>query len=174
VPGEAIREEAREIVEERMAHGLEPDEAAFIVRRRLRHEVTKALVLPNNVVAPLGAVSDPQASVVGQAGQAAVAEHRAEDHLELDRIGRQPTESRMGMFDHTDDVDRRLRLSGRRYLEKRRRFPMSESVLSNRFTRSLNGKSDGETESLPTARTGCRDTHSFGIHVRANGSLGNT
>jgi hypothetical protein len=80
------------------------------------------------------------------------------------------------MLDHRDEFDRPLRspACAEVYLEKRRRFPMRESFASNCFTRNLKGKSEGETRSFATARTGRGETHSFGIQVLANGSLGNT
>ena len=176
VPGEAVAEEAGEIVEERMAHGLEADEAAFVILRCVRRKRTEPVVLPQDVVAALGPVSDPQPPLARQTDKPTVAKQRAKDHLELQGVRRDPMQRGAGMFAHTDEFDRRLRpqAPAALYFENRRRFPMSESVASNRFTRCLKGKSDGETAIFATARMGCRETHSFGIQVRANGSLGST
>jgi len=177
VPGKAVREEAGEIVEERVDHRLEADQPSSVVFGKASWKRTEALVLPQEVVAALGAVSDSQPSLARQADEPPVAKQRAKDHLELDGVRWDPMKRAAGMLDHTDEFDRGLRLprrGGPSYFEKRRRFPMSESVGSNRFTRSLKGKSDEETASLAPARTGCGDTHSFGIHVRSKGSLGRT
>jgi len=168
-----VREEPGEIIEERVGHGLEAHKPAFVLLGDTGRKRTEPLVFPEDVVAALGAVSDPQPSLARQTDEPAVTEERPEDHLELDGIRWDPLERDARMLDHTDEFDRGLR-SPRAYFENRRRFPMSESVGSNRFTRSLNGKSDGETASLAAARNGWGDTHSFGIHVRRNGSLGST
>lgn len=107
--GEATREEASEIVKERMDDGLEADEAALVVLRRLGRKRTEAVVFPKDVVAAFGAMSDPQPSLAWDPDQPTVAKQRAKDHLELERIGREPAQGGAGMFDHTDDFDQRLR-----------------------------------------------------------------
>jgi hypothetical protein len=174
VPGERVREEAGEIIEEWVRHGLKAREPAVVLLGNPRGIGTEPLVLPQDVVAALGAVSDPEAALPRQSHEPAVAQERPQHHLELDGVRRDPMKRGAGMLDHTDDFDRGLRCRDPAYFEKRRRFPISESVGSNRFTRCLNGKSDGETVSFATARTGWGETHSFGIHVRPNGSLGST
>jgi hypothetical protein len=174
VPGETVREDAGEIVEEGVGHSLKTHEVALVLLGDARGKGTESLVLPQDVVAAFGAVSDPEAALPGQAHEPAVAKERAQDHLELDGVRRDPMKRGAGMLDHTDDFDRGLRSPRPAYLEKRRRFAISESVGSNRFTRCLNGKSDGETVSFATARTGWGEIHSFGIHVGPNGCLGRT
>src|SRR4029077_7912371 len=96
------------------AHGPEASGAAFIAPRSLGSKGTEPLVFPQDVIAPLDAVCDPQPSLAGQANQAAVSQKRAEDLLELDWVRRQPAERRGGTFDHTDQFDHRLRRPGLR------------------------------------------------------------
>jgi len=109
VSGEAVAEEPREIVEERMAHGLEADEPALVFPRRFRRKRTEPLVLPQNVVAATRTVGDPQGSLARQTDELSVAEEPAQDHLELHGVRRDPMERDARMLDHTDEFDRRLR-----------------------------------------------------------------
>ena len=111
--GEAVSKEAGKVVEERVGNGLKPDEPAPGLLRCRGGERTKALVLPEDVFATIDAVSDPQSPLVRETDEPAIAKQRAEDDLELDRVGRDPMKRGLGVFDHTDDFDRALRLTRR-------------------------------------------------------------
>ena len=109
MPGEAVREEAGEIVEERVDHRLEAHQPASAVLGNASRKRTEALVLPEDVVPPLSAVSDSQPALARQTNELPVAKQRAEDHLELDGVRWDPMKRGAGMLDHTDEFDRGLR-----------------------------------------------------------------
>src|SRR5687768_8467098 len=92
-----------------MCHGLEPNEPARVLLGRRGRERAEALVLPEDVFATIGAVRYAEPPLARDPNEPAVAKQRAEDHLELDRIGRDPLKRGLGMFDHTDEFDRALR-----------------------------------------------------------------
>src|SRR5437763_566966 len=97
MPREAVREEARQVVEDRVARRLESDEAPFTRLRSARRERPQAVVLPQDVGTPLDAVSDPQPAPTRETDELPVTEQRAEHHLELHRVRRDPTHSDLGM-----------------------------------------------------------------------------
>ena len=109
MPGEAVAEETRQIVEQRMDDCLKPDEAAFVFLGSLRRKGAEALVLPEDVVPAAPWMSDPQPSLARHTNQLSVAEQRAEDHLELHGVWRDAVEGDARMLDHIDEFDRRLR-----------------------------------------------------------------
>lgn len=71
--GEAVGEHTREVIEERMDHRLKADEAARVLLGRVGRKRTEPPVLPEDVVAALGAVSDPEAPLLGYADEPAIA-----------------------------------------------------------------------------------------------------
>ena len=109
MPGETFRKDAGEIVEERVDHGLEAHQPSSAVFGNAGWKRTEALVFPEDVIEPLGAVGDPEASLARQADEPAIAKQRAEDHLELDGVRWDPMKRGAGMLDHTDEFDRGLR-----------------------------------------------------------------
>jgi hypothetical protein len=109
MPGEAVGEDASQIVEERMGHGLEADDPGGVLLGCGGGKRPEPLVFPKDVFATFGAVGDSQAALARDPDEPAVTEKRAEDHLELDRVGRDPMKRGAGMFDHTDDFGRALR-----------------------------------------------------------------
>jgi len=94
-----------------MARSLEADEVIAARLRLGRGKRTEPIVLPYDVLATLRPVSDPQPALARQTDETAIAEQRAEDDLELHRVGRDPADSDPGMFDHALEFDRRLRRS---------------------------------------------------------------
>ena len=91
MPSESVTEQAGKIVEERVAYGLEAEKACLVLPRSLSWKRTEPVVLPENVVAALDAVSDPQPPLPRATDELTVAQQRPEDHLELDRVGRHST-----------------------------------------------------------------------------------
>ena len=113
MPGEAAGEDRGKIVEERMDHRLEADEAGRVFLGRIGRKRTEPLVLPEHVVAALGPMSYPEAALSGYANKTTVAKERPEDDLELDRVGRNAMQRGARMFDHKSDFDRGLRRTTR-------------------------------------------------------------
>jgi hypothetical protein len=155
--GEGTREQAREIIEKRMRHGLEADEAGVVFPRGLAGERAEPLVLPEDVIAPRGAMRNPEPPLAGQTDQPTVAEHRAEDHLELNGVRRKTAECRAGVFDHTDDFDRRLRpVRGRDDLPAREGWPNAISLTRRRIAeaRMRGSPNEGKQKTLALSRRG--------------------
>src|SRR5437868_6556103 len=109
MPREAVREEARQVVEDRLARRLESNEAPFARCRSTCRERSQTVVLPHDIGMALDPVSDPQPTLARETDELPVTEQRAEHHLELHRVRRDPTNRDLGMFDHADEFDRRLR-----------------------------------------------------------------
>src|SRR5439155_13957411 len=109
MPREAVREEARQVVEDRVARRLESDEAPFTRLRSGSRESAEAVVLPHDIGMALDPMSDPQPALARETDELPVTEQRAEHHLELHRVRWDPTNRDLGMFDHADEFDRRLR-----------------------------------------------------------------
>src|SRR5438067_11241783 len=109
MPREAVPEEARQVVEDRVACRLESDEAPRTRRRSGCRERSQAVVLPQDIAMALDPMSDSQPALARETDELPVTEQRAEHHLELHRVRRDPTDRDLGMFDHADEFDRRLR-----------------------------------------------------------------
>jgi len=61
VAGEPTTQQTREVVEERVADSLKSEKATLAGSGRLPRERTESVVLPQDVVPALDAVSDPEA-----------------------------------------------------------------------------------------------------------------
>src|SRR2546428_11063880 len=80
-------EERREVLEDGVRDGLER-QVPTGVTRRVAGERAESLVFPANVVRALRLVRDAQSAPALRADEPALAQERAEDHLELDRVRR--------------------------------------------------------------------------------------
>src|SRR5437667_9455362 len=111
MPREAVREDARQVVEDRVACRLESDEAPRTRRRSGCRERSQAVVLPQDIAMALDPMSDAQPALARETDELPVTQQRAEHHLELHRVRGDPTDRDLGVFDHADEFDRRLRAS---------------------------------------------------------------
>src|SRR5438034_724317 len=100
-------EERREVLEDRVRDGLERQVPAGLTRR-VAGERAESLVFPANVVRALRLVRDAQSALAFRADEPGVAEERAKDHLELDRVRRNAPEGAARVLDHVDECGRAL------------------------------------------------------------------
>src|SRR5207245_4608434 len=100
-------EERREVLEDRVRDGLERQVPAGVTRR-VAGERAESLVFPANVVRALRLVRDAQSALAFRADEPAVAEERAEGHLELDRVRREAPQGAARVLDQGDECGRAL------------------------------------------------------------------
>src|SRR5437868_14671773 len=82
-------EQPRDIVEDRVRDRSEGEPSVALDRSAV-YERCEAVVLPAKVVLTVSAVRDAQAPLARNSYQATIAKERAEDHLELHGVRRDP------------------------------------------------------------------------------------
>ncbi len=102
--------EMREIVEQRVGDGREAGEPISADRRGGR-EGAEPIVLPARVFVP--PMREGHLPGTAKAGEAAIPEERADDDLQLDRIGRQPPHRHHGALEHNSGYGTALRAAAR-------------------------------------------------------------